>query len=62
MKLLRYLRKEEPKKVEDTRKFAVAKDSTFSYKSGADVVSTWKKTEWVAPSEYRTDYLFGSKK
>ena len=47
---------------EETKKFAVAKDSTFSYKSGADVVSTWKKTGWVAPSEYRTDYLFGSKK
>jgi hypothetical protein len=61
MKLLKYLRKPQQDKPKGS-KFAIAKDSVFNYKSGADVVATWKKTGWVPPSEYRTDFLFGEKK
>ena len=34
------------------------KNSTFKYKPGGDVQTTWRKYGWVPPSEYRTDYLF----
>jgi hypothetical protein len=61
MKLLKYFRKPQPSNPE-IRKLAIAKDSQFTYKSGSDVVSTWKKTGWVPPSEYRTDFLFGGNK
>jgi len=39
-------------------KFATSKNSDFIYTGGADVMSTWKKTGWTPPSEYRDDYLF----
>jgi hypothetical protein len=40
---------------------ATIKNSRFVYKSGSDVLATWKKTGWTPPSEYRKDYLFGEK-
>jgi hypothetical protein len=58
MQLLKYLRKPQPSKPE-IRKLAIAKDSHFTYKSGADVLATWKKFGWTPPSEYRRDFLFG---
>jgi hypothetical protein len=61
MKLLKYLSKPTPANPE-TKHLAMSKDSVFTYKTGSDVMSTWKKTGWTPPSEYRTDYLFGSKK
>jgi len=57
MNILRYLRKADPKP-----ELATSKNSRFIYKSGADVLKTWKKTGWTPPTEYRTDYEFGKKK
>lgn len=37
---------------------ATNKNSKFIYKSGSDVMATWKKTGWIPPSLYRMDYLF----
>lgn len=39
-------------------KLATAKNSTFKYSSGADVMKTWKAYGFVAPSTVRNDYLF----
>lgn len=39
-------------------KFAVAKNSTFKYSSGSDVLKTWKAYGFVPPSTVRNDYLF----
>lgn len=36
-----------------------AKDSKFVYTSGGNAQAIWRKYGWVAPSEVRTDYLFG---
>ena len=33
-------------------------DRRFKYKSGADVMSTWRKYGFVPPSQTREDYLF----
>jgi hypothetical protein len=30
----------------------------FKWSSGANVQATWRKYEWVPPTEYREDYLF----
>jgi hypothetical protein len=57
MNILRYLRKPESKP-----ELAVEKNSRFVYKSGADVLNTWKKTGWIPPTEYRTDFEFGKKR
>lgn len=56
--VLKSLRKLGEKKPE----LAVDKNSGFVYKSGADVLSTWKKHGWIPPSEYRVDYEFGKRK
>jgi hypothetical protein len=37
---------------------AVAKNSTFKYSSGSDVLKTWKAYGFVPPSTVRNDYLF----
>lgn len=39
-------------------KFAIAKNSTFKYSSGADVLKTWKAYGFIPPSTVRNDYLF----
>jgi hypothetical protein len=45
--------------VEETmEKMAVAKNSTFKYSSGSDVLKTWKAYGFVPPSTVRNDYLF----
>jgi hypothetical protein len=51
------------KKITEARPdLAIKKNSRFVYKSGADVLTTWKKTGWTPPTEYRTDYEFGKKR
>ena len=32
--------------------------STFKYTPGGNCQAIWKKYGWVAPSEYRDDYMF----
>ena len=43
---------------EMSEKLAVAKNSTFKYSSGSDVLKTWKAYGFVPPSTIRNDYLF----
>jgi peptidyl-tRNA hydrolase len=43
---------------EMNEKLAVAKNSTFKYSSGSDVLKTWKAYGFVPPSTVRNDYLF----
>ena len=43
---------------ETMEKMAVAKNSTFKYSSGSDVLKTWKAYGFVPPSTVRNDYLF----
>ena len=50
------------KRAQENPDMAITKDYRFIYKSGSDVLATWKKTGWVPPSEYRTDYEFGKRK
>jgi hypothetical protein len=51
------------KRVTDSKpELAVKKDSKFIYKSGSDVLATWRKTGWTPPTEYRTDYEFGKRR
>ena len=42
----------------ENEKLAVAKNSTFRYSSGSDVLKTWKAYGFVPPSTVRNDYLF----
>jgi len=42
----------------ENEKLAVAKNSTFKYSSGSDVLKTWKAYGFVPPSTVRNDYLF----
>jgi hypothetical protein len=58
--VIKYLRKQ----INQDRKpdMAIELNSAFVYKSGSDVLATWKKQGWQPPSEYRTDYEFGKRK
>lgn len=58
MNVIRYLRKQ----ITEKPILALDRESKFVYKSGADVLATWKKQGWQPPSEYRTDYEFGKRK
>jgi hypothetical protein len=58
--VLKYLRKQMNQ--EKKSDMAIEPNSTFVYKSGSDVLATWKKQGWRPPSEYRTDYEFGKRK
>ena len=59
LKRLRILPQQESKSERETkRSLAIDTNSTFVYKGGSDVMTTWKKTGWTPPSETRTDFLF----
>jgi len=55
--VLKHLRKQSNNSL-----LAVEPNSKFVYKSGSDVMATWKKLGWIPPTEYRTDYEFGKRK
>lgn len=42
----------------DNQKLAIAKNSTFKYASGSDVMKIFKAYGFVPPSTVRDDYLF----
>lgn len=46
----------------NTPKYALDPKGGFVYKSGSDVIATFKKLGWKPPTEYRTDYEFGKEK
>ena len=48
----------EVKKKRPASPLAIDTDSTFVYKTGADVQQTWRKFGWTPPTEYRSDYEF----
>jgi len=59
LKRLRILPQQESKSEREAkRSLATDTNSTFVYRGGSDVMTTWKKTGWIPPSETRTDFLF----
>ena len=59
IKQIRILSRQESKpEREDKPSLAIDKNSSFVYRGGSDVLTTWKKTGWIPPSETRTDFLF----
>jgi hypothetical protein len=57
LKKIRILTRQESKP-EPKHSLAIDTNSTFVYRGGSDVMTTWKKTGWIPPSETRTDFLF----
>jgi hypothetical protein len=60
LKRIRILTRQDNNKTErePKRSLAIDKNSSFIYRGGSDVMTTWKKTGWIPPSETRTDFLF----
>lgn len=44
----------------DELPLAIDKNSRFKYDPGGNVMNTWRKYGWTPPTEYRTDYFFGT--
>lgn len=58
MSILRRIRLFHQQESKPKQVLAVDTNSKFVYSSGSDVLTTWKKTGWIPPSQTRTDYLF----
>ena len=56
------MRKELEKFIKTTKALALDQRGNFTYKSGADVLATFKKYGWTPPSEVRKDFNFGKDK
>ena len=56
------MRKELEKFVKTAKSLALNQHGNFTYKSGSDVLATFKKYGWTPPSEVRKDFNFGKDK